>query len=490
MTSLRKILFFSVLLAALLSYTGSSYAQGSPDYKGGMKIGLDEEGKRYLRLITLQQVQADLQGENSDGTDKDFNVRLRRSRFLALAKITDDFLVLTHFGANSAAADDLSPVGADGTTRTGLFMHAAWVEYSILGRYLAGGAGLHYWNGISRLTNQSTLNIMTLDAPGFNWPTIGTTDQFGRHLGLYLKGDWEGKLHYRFALNRPTANSLDTTRDNTLAEDTAVYRGVELRNFDPETGEEDPEATNGGSLMVFQGYVSYNLLGTESSFLPYTAGSYLGSKGAVLSVGAGFFMHPEGSVSGRSGSCVDSESQVIDTPQDATTDEACGTDTDRYDADVPFVDEKHDVTHIGVDVFYEQPVGDSMAFNGYLVYYSYDFGPNYIHPLFSGTAGTGTIIYTQLGYLFKWGEKGRGVQPYITYSQSSLDAYEDEDKYADSSVTTTGLGVNYFISGHNAKISAEYKTISNPNKDDPETDPKKEDAADDQSIVIQFAVYI
>ena len=57
------------------------------------------------------------------------------------------------------------------------------------------GAGLHYWNGVSRLSSQSTLNFMTLDAPIFNWTNIEATDQFARQFGIYAKGQLD-RLDY------------------------------------------------------------------------------------------------------------------------------------------------------------------------------------------------------------------------------------------------------------------------------------------------------
>ena len=51
------------------------------------------------------------------------------------------------------------------------------------------GGGLHYWNGVSRLSSNSTLNFydngMRLF---FNWFNIEVTDQFARQFGVYAKG--------------------------------------------------------------------------------------------------------------------------------------------------------------------------------------------------------------------------------------------------------------------------------------------------------------
>jgi hypothetical protein len=39
-----------------------------------------------------------------------------------------------------------------------------------------------------RLNNQSTLNLMTLDNQRQAWATLGLSDQFARHIGVYAKG--------------------------------------------------------------------------------------------------------------------------------------------------------------------------------------------------------------------------------------------------------------------------------------------------------------
>ncbi|MEZ4685546.1 MAG: hypothetical protein R3B47_05635 [Bacteroidia bacterium] len=132
---------------------------------------------------------------------------LRRSRVLMYAQINKRFLILTHFGMNSLSASNMgvaSPSNANGGNGT-FFMHDAWAEYSIAAKKLHVGAGLHYWNGLSRLTNQSTLNILTLDAPLFNWFSLGTSDQFARHLGMYAKGRL-GKFDYRVSFNDALTN--------------------------------------------------------------------------------------------------------------------------------------------------------------------------------------------------------------------------------------------------------------------------------------------
>ena len=74
------------------------------------------------------------------------------------------FLILTHWGLNSLGAVqyDCQSKFTTNNQRSLLFLYDAWAEF-VVPEKLHVGSGLHYWNGISRLSNQSTLNMMTLD---------------------------------------------------------------------------------------------------------------------------------------------------------------------------------------------------------------------------------------------------------------------------------------------------------------------------------------
>ena len=319
---------------------------------------------------------------------------------LMYAQINKRFLILTHFGLNSLNGDNMHPVGKNSSAA--LFMHDAWAEYTVVPKALNIGGGLHYWNGISRLTNQSTLNIMTLDAPRFNWPTIGTSDQFARHMGVYAKGKL-GRLDYRVSVNNPLSNSIDAINGVAPATDVATYRGREMYG-------------NTKGQYAYQGYFMYQFLDEESNFLPFAVGSYLGTK-RVFNIGAGFFDHPNGSVS------IDNDGDTI----------------------------SHNVSLLGVDVFYDTPVGQKGAsFNAYAVYYNYDFGPNYRLNNSSDVVATGQIYYMQTGFtLPDFTDKGK-LQPYVSGSYRDLDAFND-------AATTFAVGTNFFMSGHNAKLTLEYQ---------------------------------
>lgn len=408
-----------------------------------LTLKLNDSGSKYVRFIMWHQVWAtatqnnpgtvNSRGEVIDGSGEKSewsgDVAMRRSRFLAYAQISPRALILTHWGINNQSFINgaTAPNGPNPTTTASnqgkkpqLFLHDAWTEFEIKKDKLYLGAGLHYWNGISRLTSHSTLNFMTLDAPIFNWPTIEATDQFARQFGIYAKGQL-GRLDYRLALNRPFVNGS-----------TPLAVGK-----------------NGVSVNVINenwaqtGYVNWMFWDKESNKLPFYVGSYLGGK-RVLNLGAGFYHHGGAS--------------LYKTATDSTF---------------------QDHLAIGADLFLDMPLNKEKgtAISVLATFYNMDFGTNYIRnvgilnehggviPVAAGrsadswagggnaqpTIGTGNIGYVQAGYLLPRLKNGTAFMPYLTAT------YKDFDRLAESS-TQFGLGMNYFVTGHNAKITLEYQT--------------------------------
>ena len=357
---MRKLILFTL---GLFLYSSFSYGQGSTEYTGGYKIKFNEEGTKYMRIIAWGQFWAQ-HNDNVGPTTEKLSFSVRRARVLTFTQLNKKFLILTHFGLNSLNGNNTSPIGTG--DRSQLFFHDFWGEWKVSDN-LNVGAGLHYWNGISRLTNQSTLNMMTLDNNRQSWANLGLSDQFARHIGVYAKGKI-GRLQYRLALNEAGTGTLDT-RD-PVASGATVYGGRRI------LGSRD-------AGKVFQGYFDYNFLDQESNFLPYKVGTYLGSK-EVFNIGAGFFSHPNGAVN------------------------AAG--------------QGKDVNIFAVDAFYDTPVGgDNAAITAYLVYQSNDYGTNYNF----GPYASGNMIYSHVGYLFSGDESNMRFQPYLSYQHRSIDAIND-----------------------------------------------------------------
>ncbi|MDJ0365398.1 hypothetical protein QMK33_09550 [Hymenobacter sp. H14-R3] len=439
----------------------------SAAYGPGMKVNLSPDGSKYLRFLLWTQVYArynenntnTLRGPNNPKSSQlDFG--LRRSRMVIMAQLSPRFLVYTHLGINNqnAVSGGVSP-GVDGK-KPQFFIHEAVTEYKV-NKYLNLGAGLHYYNGISRLTNASTTSILTMDLPLTNFPTIDAIDQFARWIGVYAKGR-VGKFDYRLSMSDPFLTNLPTNPNyvvggvqtgnplglgvNSTVGGVTTNRGTNAAQYNPQ---------NDGH--VYQGYFTYNFLEPEANLLPYTQGTYLGTK-RVLSIGAGFMYNQNGMYSRATNSAVNLASL---TPG-----------SDLYAA-VPT--DKHDIKLFGADVFYDAPLDTASrtALTFYGVYYNYNFGPNYVrfvgaeNPGYGGVAtrgnavpqsGTGGSVYGQLGFLMPKNTLGKKVrlQPYVAYLHSNYEGLRTSDGNI-KGVNVYDLGANVLIDGHNAKVTLNYR---------------------------------
>ncbi len=360
-----------------------------------MVLKLDESGDKYIRFIMWHQVWLttnDLSGENNH---LQLSPSIRRSRFLAYAQVSPNFLILTHFGLNGLTTENMTSLGNNGDGPQ-LFLHGAWGEFKLIDQLYIGG-GLHYWNGLTRLASQSTLNFMTLDQsrPFTSWHSLGITDQFARHLGVYAKGQI-GKLDFRIAMNSPIRHPLANGMDYGLKDSGLEYCGV----MNPDL---DGQAV--GNLL-FDGYVRINFWDEESTKLPYNVGTYLGEK-RIFAIGGGFFIHPNGMFESSSGM-------------------------------------HYGVRHFALDAFLDMPVPEG-AVNAYVSLTNFDYGQNYV----GRWAGTGTAIYGQAGYFLK----ALRLMPYAAVNVGKYQGFFDP-------IYTWDFGVNYFVQGHNAKVTLEYHRMA------------------------------
>ena len=433
---MKKLITFSALLFAC-----ASFAQGSPEYGGGLKFKVNDDGSKYMRFIAWNQIWLRSQELNpgsmiaDEPSTSNTDIASRRLRLLAYAQISPRYMIVTHIGINNqtftngGAAGSANTGGYGAGKKPGLFFHDAWNEYALVlpqeGKKFSMtiGGGLHYYMGLSRMTMGSTLNFLTVDAPIFNWPLIENSDQFARQVGIFAKGKYD-KIEYRFSINKPYATNLTPTDVTNPSNAIAVDN-------------------NGNAKWSKAGYVEYQFFDSESNFLPFKVGSYLGTK-KMLNVGAGFYVAPESSRSSVNG-----------------------------------IIEKHDTNLFALDVFADLPVGQKekkMAFTGYSVFYSYDFGSNYLRnigimntsiadPNFVGNRpisgvgnsqpmiGTGNIWYTQAGFLLpnaKEKPKVR-IQPFTAFTHKNFEALDKSSNQFD-------FGANFFLDGHHAKITTQYST--------------------------------
>jgi hypothetical protein len=174
---------------------------GQPLRYAPARIDLNDEGTQWIRFITWLQIWARAQelnpGTRVDGSpqSENFDIGVRRARFLVFGQVIPRVRILFHAGMNNQSfVTGLRP---------DFYIHDAWTDFEVIpDGILWLGGGLHYWNGLSRHANASTLNFLGMDAPISNWFTIERTDQFARQMGLFAHGQIEG-FDYRIALNRP-----------------------------------------------------------------------------------------------------------------------------------------------------------------------------------------------------------------------------------------------------------------------------------------------
>lgn len=392
-----NLLYSALLVLLLMAGQATLLAQEAPaedhSYKP-LTLKLNDTGSKYVRFIIWHQQWLETSNlakpDGGEVAKLQLNTSIRRSRMLAYAQISSRFLILTHFGLNSLNTGNLSSLGNNGDAPQ-LFLHDAWAEFKVSEK-LYIGSGLHYWKGLTRMASQGTLNFMTLDQsrPFVGWHSLGVSDQFARHLGVYAKGEI-GKFDYRLAINNPLKNNLSANYSNKPSGFT--YTGV----VNPD---KNGDAT--GNTVV-EGYFRYQLKDKEATKLPFNVGTYLGTKD-VLSIGAGFFAHPNGMFNTETG-------------------------------------EHGSVTHFAADIYLDKPIKGGGCLNAYLAFQSFNYGENYV----SRWAGTGTNIYGQVGYLIP----GTKIMPYVAYQTGNYDGVADP-------VNALDIGANYFINGHNAKLTLEY----------------------------------
>lgn len=462
-------------------------------YGAGMKVNLSPDGSKYVRFITWTQLYARYNENNSNtyrapgllkSDQLDFGIR--RARLIVLSQLNPRFLVLVHLGINN---QNTVSGGAAATTdgkKPQIFFHEAYGDFKV-NKYLNIGGGLHYYNGISRLTSASVNSILPMDIPLTNFPTIDAIDQFARWIGVFAHGR-VGKFDYRFSVSDPFLTNLPTASNLYATTTTSTQAGTPLALGSVSTVTNSAGGTvvtNTGTNVanynpqndshVYQGYVTYNFLETESNLLPYYTGTYLGAK-RVLNLGVGALINPHGMYSRPTNSAV-----VVSSSVAGTSGIPVGTDLYNY---APFQTQQNTIKLYGADIFYDTPLDTASArktaLTFYGVYYNFDFGPNYTRAVgpenpgyvnigssaavtnYRGNAypqsGTGQAVYGQLGYLMSkriLGPKLR-LQPYVAYMFSHYDGY----KALDGSIQNANLydaGVNFLLDGHNAKLTLNYR---------------------------------
>ncbi|MGD9327495.1 MAG: porin [Cyclobacteriaceae bacterium] len=436
--------FILIIVATVFLIHGNAISQEKSKLKKEpkpykpLKLNMSEDGSYYLRVLLWAQIWTTLV-DNNPGTigydlkpdNSSTNIGIRRARMLFWAQMGPRWMILTHFGINNQTFTNGGYLGTDGK-KPQLYIHDVWTEYTIFPKKLYVGAGLHYWNGVSRMANASTLNFMTLDAPIFNWYAIETNDQFGRQLGFYVKGQLN-RLDYRFAFNQPFRNGRDpyvqTERTTT--------------GFNSELAAKNAWTTTWSQA----GYLKYMFKDIEAGKLPYEIGLCMDGQ-ELLNIGAGFYNHPKSTY---------------------TMDPGTGNDSLKF----------YNQTIFGLDVFYNHFVGNKgYLINTYAMFQNMNYGKNYLRNIGilntsnvigteeqlgdeyanrsvmgagnrQPTLGTGNILYAQFGLRFPTFKNGSAFMPYVTGTYKNFEAIDEPSLQYD-------LGLNYFINKHYAKVTLQY----------------------------------
>ncbi|SFM89458.1 hypothetical protein SAMN05428949_1204 [Chitinophaga sp. YR627] len=452
-------------LATILLILGSTvvYAQGgSPSYTDGLTVKLDSTGRKYVRFLIWTDFRArytDLNpGTAVNGIAKEhmFDFSVRQFRLALYSQLSPRYLILGTIGMDNQSFSSGGSAGGGNTGNGGatfngtlgkkpsLYVHELWNEFTVVPdndfktkkRNFASlyiGTGLHYWVGISRMSSLSSFNFLAIDAPIYNWPLIDNSDQLGRQVGVYIKGNI-GPVSYRWAVNKPF----------TIVNPAIVYNS-------PNAPELNYAVDNNakGDLST-TGYAAWNFFERENTLVPYTTGTYVGTK-KVFNIGAGYYHTGNGT----------------STQVDNTTISAF-----KY----------HDINIWAADVFADIPFGgdrQNWAITGYSVYYHDDFGPNYLRngsiinenvgPAkgYTGVVsqagygnlapiiGTGSSWFTQAGLLLPktlLKTDAIRIQPFAEYSLQQF------DRYGTSKFTWWSAGGNIYLDGHHARISFKYQT--------------------------------
>ncbi|MCJ8165884.1 hypothetical protein MKJ04_13615 [Pontibacter sp. E15-1] len=423
---MKKILL--PVLAAVLGLAKPALAQqtSSPltpaaKPKSELRYNLTEDGSKYIKATFLAQVWLRWNDSNPGTTvngdlqDNTVDIGLRRTRMQLYGQLSDHVFFYTQFGMNNF---NYLAQNA-GNRKLQAFFHDALAEYKVFkdSDMLKLGGGLTITGGLSRFSQPSIGTIMTTDVPVFAQATVDQTDEFGRKLSVYARGQ-VGKLDYRVALTDPFPVQTNGQTAPPLGPNATF--------------------TTFGHTKQYQGLLVYNFLDKEPHTTPYMTGTYLGDR-RILNLEGGMIYQ-----------------------RDATWHTNNGVN--------PVYE---NMTLWSVAAFADMPLQENKyALSAYAGYFNTDYGKNYIRnnglmnpangnsdaSAFNGAGnaypmfGTGETLYTQVGLRLPnelLGDQGT-LLPYASYRRSSYDRLEDP-------VNVYDAGINWLLSKHQSKLSLNYQ---------------------------------
>ncbi len=414
---------FRLLFLCILTFSNQLMAQ-----KNDLKFWFDEAKGTYFQVTFLNQTWVRFNESNSgtklNGVEETstFDIGLRRTRIQMFGQITPKAFMYFQFGQNNFNA----VYSNNGNRKIAPFFHDALCEYKLSNaNQLKFGGGLTIANGLSRFSQPSIGTIMTMDVPVFAQATVEKIDQFARKLSLYARGQ-VSKLDYRFVVSDPFPISTLGGSTEPISDNSSF--SVQKRN------------------KQFQTYLSWQFLEKEGHTTPYMTGTYLGKK-KVFNVAAGMIFQK------------DAMWRTVNS------------------ADTLF----ENLNLFCVESFLDLPLNKEKknAIMAYAGYFITDYGKNYLRynglmnpadgsnaqnaiteagPVYGNSYpmfGTGTVIYSQIGYLFRnnlLGEELGTLQPYASFT---LGKYE---RLQGNNSDVYNVGLNWLLNGHNAKISFDFQS--------------------------------
>ena len=419
-----KYVIVLFILNFILSIDVSAQGKTSTEKKeiSELRLKLNEDGSHYLKFTILGQLWFRYNKNNPGSTvlkessKETFDIGIRRLRFQLFGQLTDHALFYLHFGQdnfNNLAARKFTP-----------FIQDALGEYKVKkgNDALIIGGGLTILGGLSRFTQPQLVNIMTMDLPIFTLPTFDLTDQAGRKLSMYARGQI-GKLDYRIALSSPFPITTSNTTLPPISSNS---------NFAQQ-----------GNHKQYQGHFIWNFFDKEPHTLPFMPGTYYGTK-KVLNLETGFITQKKAMWSSLN------NGQTID---------------------------YHPLNCWSVAAFYDSYLNkkNGTALNAYVGYFKTHYGPGYMryvgamnpadgpaasatfYPGSQGNAfpmyGTGDVIYSQLGYLLKKDLFGKDKGTLMPYASLQTANYNRLDKQ----MTVFNLGINCFLKTNISKLTLDYQ---------------------------------
>ena len=403
--------------------------------KNELKYNLNESGSHFFKVTFLNQTWLRLNQSNPGTTviqepkSSTFDIGLRRTRIQMFGQISDHVFLYFQFGMNNFnylnGFPAFNTAGTPSNRKVAAFFHDAVGEYLVWKNkdYLKIGGGLTIVNGLSRFSSPSISSIMSMDVPVFAQATVDQTDQFSRKLSLYARGQ-VGHIDYRVAVSDPFPIQTNGAAPPALGT---------VSNF----------ALKGHNKQ-FQGLFLYQFFDKEANQTPgYMSGTYLGAK-KIFNLEAGFI-----------------------TQKNAMWRKEAGAADTTY----------QNMNLWSIASFLDMPINrkTGTAINAYLGYFHTDYGANYLRyngvmnpgsgvtqaPAGLGGAqgnafpmfGTGSVVYSQLGYLMKRDLFGSGNGTLMPYVQAQVANYQRVTK----TLGVYNIGINYLIKGHNGKMTLDYQ---------------------------------